>query len=152
MKICSLLLQDLSEGSTPVVVGFNEIILPYHHNRMYNLCIPIQWKYTISNQPIAHKKYAFERTGWLILHNPFEKKKWCEKALFSDWSGVVAASKGWRTDGPLLELSMLQHCGARGYRDEEKRLKTFLFRISCIPIWGDKEMMWKSHISRLKLI
>ena len=50
MKICSLLLQDLSEGSTPVVVGFNEIILPYHHNRMYNLCIPIQWKYTISNQ------------------------------------------------------------------------------------------------------
>ena len=31
------------------VVGFNEVILPYHHNRMYNLCIPIQWKYTISN-------------------------------------------------------------------------------------------------------
>ena len=67
MKICSLLLQDLSEGSTPVVVGFNEIILPYHHNRMYNLCIPIQWKYTISNQ----------RCSLWIPFNPGRLLKYC---------------------------------------------------------------------------
>ena len=53
------------------VVGFNEVILPYHHNRMYSLCIPIQWKYTISNLNIHLCKFL--GVSLLLFHIPIGK-------------------------------------------------------------------------------
>merc|ERR1712012_1458076 len=50
MKICPFYSsRNLRRARCQTVVGYNEDNRPYHHTRMYILCISIQCKYTINN-------------------------------------------------------------------------------------------------------
>jgi len=53
--------RNLRRARCQTVVGYNEDNQPYHHTRMYILCISIQCKYTINNHFVRH--------SWLI--SPF---------------------------------------------------------------------------------